>query len=116
MALLQTKHMVADFYLQTPRMLADRRLYIHRGRALHCLIHAAGSALACLLVGLPFILLCAVASLDWALHYHIDFGKGLWSARAGDTPDDASYWRAFGADQLLHQLTYVALVWGAAQF
>ena len=108
--LLQVKHMFADFFLQTPIMLVNRAHYIHPGRALHCLVHVAGSAVCFLLIGVPVGLALVVLAAEWLLHFHIDYGKGVWSERADDTPADASYWRAFGADQTLHQLTYVGMV------
>lgn len=111
LGLLQIKHMLADFFLQTPWMLQDRGRAVHPGRAFHCLIHAGGSALAFLLVGVPFGVLLFLVIAEWAVHYLIDWGKGRWSDRHAHTPVEAGYWRAFGADQMLHQLTYLAMLW-----
>jgi len=112
--LLQVKHMFADFYLQAPRMLVDRDRYLHMGRAQHAAVHAVGSAIALMLMGaaLPFVLLITAA--EWLAHYHIDWGKSRYSELIGHTPTDASYWRAFGFDQALHQFTYVAMIWAWA--
>jgi hypothetical protein len=51
LALLQIKHMFADFYLQTPNMLRDRGVYVHSGRAQHCAIHSVGSVIAMAVMG-----------------------------------------------------------------
>ncbi len=109
--LLQIKHTFADFYLQTPRMLAARDKYLHIGRAQHVGLHAVGSAIGLVLLGtaLPFIVILVLA--EALVHYHIDWGKGWYSAQNGQTSSDAAYWRAIGLDQALHQLTYVAMIW-----
>ena len=111
LVLLQVKHLFADFYLQTPRMLRDRSLYLHRGRLEHAGIHAIASLPAMLVVGVPLGPAALVALAEWAVHFHIDWAKGVWSDRKNHGPEQASYWRAFGVDQALHHLTYVAMVW-----
>lgn len=111
LVLLEIKHLFADFFLQTPLMLANRGQYLHTGRAAHCIVHVAGSGIAMLLIGVPLGLLAAVVVAEWLVHYHIDFGKGVWSNLSGHGPSDAGYWRAFGIDQLLHHITYVMMVW-----
>ncbi len=114
LVLLEIKHLFADYFLQTPQMLANRGQYLHAGRAMHCTVHVVGSAIALGLFGVPAGLLALVLVAEWLVHYHIDFGKGAWSNRSGHGPSHASYWRAFGVDQFLHQLTYVAMVWAVA--
>ena len=116
LVLLQIKHMFADFYLQSPRMLAARDKYLHIGRAQHAGVHVLGSATALVFVGtaMPFILVIAAA--EWLAHYHIDWGKGRYSAHKPHTSSDPAYWRAIGLDQTLHQLTYVAIIWTWASY
>lgn len=109
--LLQTKHMFADYFLQTRIMLDGRETYVHFGRFLHAGIHAAGSVIAFLLVGTPFIFVVPVVLAEWAVHYHIDWLKGRYTAHQKLTPADAAFWRATGVDQALHQLTYVVMIW-----
>ncbi|MEM6308639.1 MAG: DUF3307 domain-containing protein [Pseudomonadota bacterium] len=111
LAAFQVKHMFADYFLQTSLMLANRAVYLHLGRALHCLVHVVGSFVCLMLFGVPVGLMLVVLVAEWIVHYHIDFAKGVWSERAAHSPSEASYWRAFGADQLMHQLTYVGMVW-----
>lgn len=110
LVLLQIKHMFADYYMQTPRMLGGRARYVHLGRAQHAGIHAVGSVLAFLPFGGVSALVVWIVLAEWVVHYHIDWGKGWYSDRKAHTPADAGYWRAFGFDQTLHQLTYVAMV------
>ena len=110
LALLTLKHMFADYFLQTASMLANRGQYVHPGRIMHCAVHAGCSAICFLIMGLPLGLSLAVLLAEFVAHFHIDWGKGRWSEMQGHTPSDAGYWRAFGADQALHHLTYVLMV------
>ncbi|WP_425044593.1 DUF3307 domain-containing protein [Primorskyibacter sp. S87] len=116
LCLLQVKHMFADYFLQTPRMLAGRDEYIHLGRAEHAAIHAIGSALAFIIVGAPFGFIVVICLLEWVIHFHIDFIKARYSEIKDLNPTQASFWRAAGFDQLLHHLTYLAMVWAWANF
>lgn len=109
--LLQAKHLFADFYLQTPWMLNDRAVYAHLGRAAHAGIHALGTVPALLIVGVPLGITLIIALLEWVLHFHIDWGKGVWTDKKDHGPQNASYWRAFGFDQALHQWTYLVIAW-----
>ena len=114
LSLLQVKHLFADYFLQTPRMLSGRDEYLHLGRAQHAGLHGLFSVVVFLLVGAPIGFTLVLCLIETVVHYHIDWGKGCHAARQRHQPTDAGYWRAFGTDQLLHQLTYVAMVWGWA--
>lgn len=111
LALLQVKHLFADFFLQTPRMLGGRDRYVHLGRAEHAGLHALLSVIAFTAAGVPLAFTFLLCLVEMVVHYHIDWIKGRHSDKVGNTPADASYWRAFGADQLAHQLTYLAMIW-----
>lgn len=111
LVLLQVKHMFADFFLQTPRMLAGRGIYLHIGRVQHAGLHGVLSAVAMVLVGVPPLTVIWIALAEVVVHFHIDWGKGRYSEVRGHGPQQASYWRAFGVDQFLHQLTYLAMLW-----
>lgn len=109
--LLQVKHLFADFFLQTPRMLSGRDVYLHLGRAEHAGLHAILSFVALMLIGSAVIFAAVICLLEWIVHYHIDWAKGRHSEIKQHGPSDSGYWRAFGVDQFLHQITYVAMVW-----
>lgn len=111
LGLLQVKHTLADYFLQTQRMLSNRAVYAHLGRVQHVAIHAAFSLIVALVVGLPFNVAIAFFVIDAVVHFHIDWIKGSYSERTGDGPENKMYWRAFGADQLAHQLTYIGMIW-----
>ena len=110
LGLLTVKHMLADYFLQTGAMLANRGLYLHAGRAAHCAVHVVCTAICFGIMGLPLGLSLVVMAAEFVVHFHIDWAKGKWSDVRQHGPADAGYWRAFGVDQTLHQLTYVAMV------
>lgn len=109
--LLQVKHVLADFFFQTKRMLSGRNEYLHLGRMQHAGMHAVFSVVALLVVGAPLVFTLVLCLIEGVVHYHIDWAKGRHSAATNYAPTDGGYWRAFGVDQLLHQLTYVAMIW-----
>lgn len=113
-ALLLVKHLFADFFFQTQRMLSGRDEYVHVGRAQHAAIHGAFSFGVFVVLGTPLVFSLVICLAETVLHYHIDWAKGRHAARCQHSPTDAGYWRAFGFDQFLHQLTYVAMVWAWA--
>lgn len=116
LVLLQAKHMFADYFLQTTRMLAGRSTYVHLGRAEHAALHAILSFLALKLCGAPLVFSLLLSAVEWIAHYHIDWFKGCYSERKQHGPADAGYWRAFGLDQLMHQLTYIGMIWAFARY
>ncbi len=111
LVLLQVKHLFADFFLQTPRMLNGRDIYLHFGRAEHSALHAILSFLALVLFGGPLVFCLVLSAAEFLVHYHIDWAKGHHAAVTKSSHSDPGYWRAFGVDQMMHQLTYVAMIW-----
>jgi hypothetical protein len=112
MIYLLSKHAVADFVLQTPLIYRQKAIYGAPGGLLHALIHILLTAPVFLLfpggsAGLAFVLLAG----EFAAHYHIDWAKEQIVGRYGWTFADRAYWCALGADQLLHGLTYAAILW-----
>ncbi|EEX08284.1 conserved hypothetical protein [Ruegeria lacuscaerulensis ITI-1157] len=115
-ALLQAKHMFADFFLQTPKMLSGRGVYLHGGRAQHALVHVVGSIIVFAFFGAPLAFILIIAALEWIVHFNIDFVKASYSDKKQLKPDQAAYWRAAGLDQFLHNLTYVGMAWAWVEF
>ena len=97
-------------------MLAKRAVYVHWGRVEHAGLHAILSFLSLIVIGAPLVFSFALSMLEWIVHYHIDWAKGRYSEHKQHGPTDAGYWRAFGLDQLMHQLTYVAMLWAWATY
>ncbi len=111
-AVLMVKHFVADFPLQTPYQLSNKGRYLHPGGLLHSFIH--------LVATLPVFLVIApespqaaglILGAEYLIHYHTDWTKDNINRLAGWTPAHAPFWWAIGFDQLVHGLTYVAIVW-----
>jgi hypothetical protein len=111
LAYLAVKHMIADFVLQTQYQWANKGRYGHPGGLLHAAIHVALSA--------PVLLILPPATLNYGLavlgaeylaHYHCDWAKERLVKARGWTFQHDAFWRAMGTDQLVHGLTYIAMV------
>jgi hypothetical protein len=113
LGLLLVKHFVADYVLQTSFQYKNKGIYGHRGGLLHAGIHVTGTALA-LALFLPPTMVLILALADGLIHYHIDWAKETISRTYQlKNHEDRRYWLLFGMDQLLHQMTYIGLVWAA---
>ncbi len=106
--LLQLKHWIADFVLQTDKMIVEKGVYGSSYGVYHSVIHAVGTFLAFFWVH-PIIAV-ATAIIDFILHYHIDWAKININKKYNYTPKDAKFWYWLGADQMLHQYTYIILL------
>jgi hypothetical protein len=110
-AVLMFKHAVADFYLQTAYQYLNKGTYGHPGGFIHAAIHIALTPLVYLVL-VPGSLLVAggIALGEFLLHYHIDWAKEQITRRNCWTTQNPGFWHALGTDQLLHGLTYLAIV------
>jgi hypothetical protein len=116
---LMLKHTAADFFLQTPYQYCNKGTYGHPGGLLHAGIHVALTPLVYLIIAPASLLLAAAIALgEFVLHYHIDWAKEQITRRNAFTTQTSGFWHALGVDQLLHGLTYLAivaaLVWAAS--
>ena len=110
-AVLMLKHTIADFYLQTPYQYLNKGSYGHPGGIMHSAIHVALTPLVYLvLVPGSLLVVGAIALGEFAVHYHTDWLKEQITHRNGWTAQDRSFWYALGTDQLVHGLTYLAIV------
>lgn len=108
--LLQIKHFLADFVLQTDVMIKDKGEYGAPAGLAHSFIHGALTA-GVFAVAAPFGVYTAISIgiYDMLIHYHIDWAKMQFKAE----PNSPKFWTLFGLDQLLHQLTYLAIIYWA---
>ncbi len=106
----QVKHFIADYLLQPAWMLEGKGDLRCIGGYAHAGIHAVGSLPAYLIVGLGLAETVWLMAAEFAVHYAIDFGKANLSSHVHAGPDTRLYWSLHGADQLMHQLTYVGLM------
>ena len=110
-AVLMIKHTVADFYLQTPYQYLNKGTYGHPGGLIHSAIHVALTPLVYLVLApVSLLVVAGIAVGEFAVHYHTDWLKEQLSHRNGWTGNDRAFWYALGTDQLVHGLTYVAIV------
>lgn len=109
LALLMVKHFVGDFVLQTPWQIAQKGIYGAPGGLVHSGIHVAGTLVALLAVLTPASVIVPVLIAEFLVHYHIDWGKEQ-TVRRLNWRHGNRFWNAIGFDQMLHGLTYVAIV------
>lgn len=126
-ALLVVKHFIADGPLQTDYQVRHKGVWGHPGGLLHAGAHVGLSAVCFALwgalvdppVSVSFVLFLLAG--EFVVHYLIDYSKCRidskfgWSSRGGDdayvTVHDKAFFFSFLADQALHQLTYVAMIY-----
>lgn len=105
------KHFICDFPLQMfPWLYNNKGQYLHPGGIMHAGIHGIGTAL----VLLPFIGTNAAiyGLIDMLVHYHIDWAKMNLSNEYDLKPNNSEwFWVLLGFDQLLHHLTYFAIIY-----
>lgn len=117
MFLLATKHFICDFLLQTNWMAFNKHNFKHAGGYVHALYHAIGTMIVldwCERHGIITMiqggLLFAVFT-DFFCHYIIDWTKMNAGRKFGWTPQTQNFWYALGADQWLHTVTYLFILW-----
>ena len=104
------KHFICDFPLQAfPWMYKNKSIYGHVGGIAHAAIHGVGTFLV-----LAYWLGAAAwvfALVDMFIHYHIDWAKMNINSKFGlQANTNEWFWILLGLDQLLHHLTYFAIV------
>jgi hypothetical protein len=110
-AVLMLKHAVADFYLQSSYQYLNKGTYGHAGGLLHSATHVALTPLVYFVLAPGSLLIAAAIAVgEFAVHYHTDWTKEQFTNRKGLTAKDRGFWRAIGADQFVHGLTYLAIV------
>jgi len=110
LALFQVKHFLCDFVLQTAYLYRNKGIYGHRAGFIHAGLHALGSLPAILLLSRDISLIAAILAVEFLVHYHVDWLKLYIDKHFRLVINQSLYWAVFGADQLLHQLTYVGIL------
>jgi hypothetical protein len=116
LTLFGIKHFIFDFLLQRAYQYQNKGIYGHFGGVLHAGLHGIGT-FACLVLFNPFFALVA-AIFDSVVHYHVDWAKTNINSRFGWGPNThEEFWWLLGLDQLLHYLTYIAIIgWAVGAF
>ncbi len=109
----EIKHFVADYLMQTGWMIAGKGSLTQVGGYAHAGVHVALSLVVLLLVGTPWPALLGLLVAEFVVHYALDFGKILYSRGVHVDTDPQRFWALHGVDQLAHQVTYAAMIYGA---
>lgn len=109
--LLTVKHFLADFVFQYPFMYLNKGTYLHMGGIVHALAHAVPTyTIVVFYAGIKAAVI--VATVEFLIHYHVDWAKVKINTKYKLAPNTSEkYWWLLGADQLLHSLTYIWIVW-----
>ncbi len=112
LTLLQIKHFVCDFVFQSARHVKFKGIYGHPAGIEHSAIHVIGTVPCLLIVGVNVGVALAIGATEFVVHYHTDWAKEQIMRRGQWNPADHMFWTMLGLDQLVHELTYVAIVGG----
>ena len=52
-----------------------------------------------------------ILAVEFVVHYHADWMKSAVDKRTNWGTTDQRYWILFGTDQLIHQLTYIGMLY-----
>jgi len=108
---LQAKHYVCDFVVQSEYQVRTKAVYGHFGGFIHSGLHILGTIPALIVLGAPPATGALILIVEFAIHYHTDWSKAFVDRVFHWGPTDQRYWIAFGTDQLVHQLTYLGIVY-----
>jgi hypothetical protein len=109
----ELKHFVADYLLQTGWMIAGKGSFAHPGGYAHAAVHALGSAIVLLIGRIPLTVVAALVVAEFVVHFLLDHAKVFYSGGTDPDKDPQRFWAMHGLDQLLHQVTYIAMVYVA---
>lgn len=111
------KHFICDFPLQMfPWLYQNKGRYLHFGGIAHAGLHGIGT-LFVLSFFLDIKASITYATIDILLHYHIDWAKMNLTSYYDLKPNKSEwFWVLLGLDQLLHHLTYFAIIYYAFKY
>ena len=116
MLLFQLKHFLADFVLQPYSMVVRKGDYLHPAGLAHAAIHAVGSIPALMIMIRVPEFIAALIAAEFLIHYHTDWLKAQLDRRLDLSATSTLYWVIFGADQLIHQATYLGMLFVVVKF
>jgi hypothetical protein len=110
--LLQIKHCYADFYLQTYMQTVKKGVWMDPVGLSHTVDHIYSSLIVMLgfslFVSINPISIIFVVTVEGIIHYIVDFTKVKYGCKDNTKP---IFWTQFGLDQLVHEMTYLWMVW-----
>lgn len=108
LSLFAIKHWLIDFVFQTQEEIKHKGTYLDYRGIIHSIKHGIATFILIKVAGLDFAEAWMIGSLDFLVHYHIDWAKMQLSQ--GLTVTNRAFWVWLGLDQLLHTLTYIGIV------
>ena len=116
MLAFQIKHFICDFVLQTSYQYKNKGFYGHLGGIIHAGLHIFGSVPALLLLTRNPQAIGILLAAEFVIHYHMDWLKVRTDMRFGLTDQMHVYWIVFGIDQVVHQLTYIGMIYAVLKY
>ncbi|ERR1700761_252298 len=110
MLVFQIKHYLCDFVLQTRDQIRAKGNYLEMGGIVHAGLHMLGSIPALLILTTNLELIALLAVAEFVIHYHTDWAKAQLDRHLKLDNTTTLYWAIFGGDQLIHQSTYLGMV------
>lgn len=107
----QLKHFAADYLFQYNYMLkkVSPSWDFIAPLSLHCFVHAFLTLLICLYFT-PH--LWWISIIDFVIHFFVDrFRSGPRYLGRFKDPHTSLFWWILGADQMVHHLTHIAIIW-----
>jgi Protein of unknown function (DUF3307) len=113
LVLLQIKHWYIDFVNQTMEEVQSKGIYGSTLGIWHSSKQALGTLFAVLVItGHDYFFEAAfIALVDFVIHYHMDWAKININRRYNYTANTPQFWWWLGFDQLVHQLTYLLILY-----
>jgi len=111
LGLLFVKHWYIDFVNQSSEEVLGKGHYGNAYGVMHSVKHGVATQLIFWAFTGDFEYSVIISVIDFALHYHIDWAKNNINKKYNYTVENPKFWTWLGADQLLHSLTYLMLVW-----
>jgi hypothetical protein len=108
---LEVKHFLCDFVLQSEYQVRTKGIYGHFGGFIHSGLHILFTIPALLILGASVKAIAIILAVEFVVHYHADWMKSAIDKRYHWGMTDQRYWILFGTDQLIHQLTYVGMLY-----
>lgn len=109
---LAVKHFIADFLLQSETQRREKGVYGARGGLTHAFTHVVFTLPVFWLLGVGSpSKVAALLAAEFVIHYHLDWTKEQLVRANGWGTQDRYFWWALGLDQMLHVLTYIAIIW-----
>ena len=107
---LTFKHFVLDFVYQPPWQWKNKGTFGHPGGIAHSGQHALGTMMI-LFMFVPPWTAAAIALVEFIIHYVTDWSKmNINKAKGWAANTHNEFWILMGADQLVHSMTYIAIV------